>query len=131
MVITIMRFHCTIPAYSILALYTTVLCINYSRERVIICDQRIRERSTHFLKLQKQKTDFEFYEALLLQDQTQLENVFDELHTCHVKQKELNKSIVKETEETATYLTEVREWHQQASELYSTFVSKREATKKG
>lgn len=98
---------------------------------MIIYDQRIRERSTHFLELQKQKTDFEFYEALLLQDQTQLENVFDELHTCHVKQKELNKDIVKEIEEIETYLTEVHEWHQQASELCSTLVSKREATKKG
>jgi hypothetical protein len=76
-------------------------------------------------------TDFEFYEALLLQDQTQLENVFDELHSCHVKQKELNKGIVKEIEEIEMYLTEVREWHQQASELHSTLVSKRETMKEG
>lgn len=98
---------------------------------MITCNQRIRERSTHFHELQKQKTKLELYEALLLQDQTLLENVFDELHSCQVKQKEWNKGLVKEIERMETYLKEVHEWHQQASEQHTTLVSKRESVKEG
>ena len=98
---------------------------------MITYNQRIRERSTNFHKLRKQKTNFEFYEALLLQDQTQLENIFDELHSCHVKQKELNKGLVIETEEIESHLADVHEWHQRASEQHNTLLSKKEAIEEG
>ena len=98
---------------------------------MIIYDRRIRERSGKFHELKTQKDNFEYYEALLVQDQAQLENVFDELHGCHVKQKEVNKRLVKQIEEIETYLTEVHEWHQQASEQYNALVSKIEATRVG
>lgn len=98
---------------------------------MVIYNKKIRERSSRFHELQKQKSNVEFYEVLLLQDQTQLENVFDELHSCHVKQKELNKGLVKQIEEIETYLTKVHEWHRQASEQHSTLVSKRDALKEG
>ena len=98
---------------------------------MIIYDQKIRERSSHFLELQKHKNNVKVYEALLLQDQTRLENVFDELHSCHVKQKELNKGLVEQIEEIETYLTKVHEWHRQVSEQHNTLVSKRDGSKEG
>lgn len=98
---------------------------------MIIYDRRIKERSGNFHELRKQKNNFEYYEALLIQDQAQLENVFDELHSCHVKQREMNKRLVKQIEKIETFLTEVHEWHQQASEQYNTLVSKIEATREG
>ena len=89
--------------------------------------QSIRERLSSYQELQEWKNGFELYQALLAKDQAQLENAFDELHSCYVKQKETNKRLVKQVEEIETYLTEVREWHRQASEKHNALIAAKEA----
>lgn len=66
---------------------------------------------------------------MLTEDQTQLENAFDVLHGHYVKQKETNKKLVNQVKEAESYLTELREWHQQASEKYSRLVKEIEVMK--
>lgn len=92
-----------------------------------LLNQSITERLLTYRELQSQKNNVESYRASLVKDKAQLEYTFDELHSCHVKQKETNGRLANLVEEMETHLTKVREWHRQASEQHDSLMLAREA----
>lgn len=107
---------------------TTVIIVHvlYS-ERAVGKYQTIEERLTCYQELRKQKHGVENFQTVLAKDRIQLENAFDELHSHYVKQKETNKQLLQWFKEAETYLTELREWHQQASKEHDGLLNVKEA----
>ena len=99
------------------------------RERAVGKNQTIEERLSSYRELQKRKHGVESYQNVLTKDKMQVENAFDELHGHYMKQKETNKQLVKWVKEAEVYLTELREWNQQASKEHDGLMNAKEAVK--